>query len=154
MVVFELGSTASNGRQIGSRHDRHRRNTLLTSLFGCICRFRSIDLIPNLAHNSLHWRLCVACKLITCLIQENISEAGLSCFAEILVTPISQLCFIVSVIDRFQSHIRTDLLLFLLFDLVFKYGLIEFGKAVSLCLCLLCHGRFPAKRVFLTKEGK
>ena len=66
--------------------------------------------------------------------------AGLSCFAEILVTPISQLCFIVSVIDRFQSHIRTDLLLFLLFDLVFKYGLIEFGKAVSLCL-LLCHGR-------------
>ena len=33
-----------------------------------------------------------------------------------------------------------DIQQFLLFDLVFKYGLIEFGKAVSLCL-LLCHGR-------------
>jgi len=154
MVVFELGPTASNGRQIGSRHDRHRRNTLLGSLFGCICRFRSINLLPYIAHHSLHRTLCVWSKLTACFIHKNICKAGFSMLVEILVTPSAKLQFIVSVINRFQSHVCTSLLLFLLFDLLFKYGLIEFGEAVSLCL-LLCHGLFSSQQAcFLIKEGK
>ena len=137
MVIFELGSTTSNGRQIRSRHHGwHRRDPL----FGPSLRFGGVQFIPYLAHYSLHRVLCISGILTSCFIDKNISETSFSMLVEILVTPVFEFQLIVSIVNRFQSHIRTDLLLFLLFDLVFKYGLIEFGKAVSLCL-LLCHGR-------------